>query len=209
MESQMSCSHHKGMTTVLGSTGAPQINPDGLTILKASYGVGSQFVDVTSEVKGLSTSGNLDFTVSAQSLGILDPNPGTAKVLQLQYRVNGGHPKLEKYNDGQQVSVSIPDVPRKKVDHKWSFAKYVWTSLFFFFVGLVVIDGYKAGNYIFGYRKETSIPGLDGTTQTRISYENIGAGVILAGITLFTFGTSWLYLLLPLALIFGFMRRNQ
>jgi hypothetical protein len=186
---------------MLGATGAQKMNPDGLTILKASYGIGTQFVDVTGEVKGLANNGDLGFTVSAQSLGILDPNPGTSKILQIQYRVNGGHPKLEKYNDGDQVSISVPNVPQKTVNHKWSFMKYVWTSLFFFFVGLLVIDGYKAGNKIFGYQKVSE--------TGDITYENVGAGVILAGITLFTFGTSWIYVLLPMALIFGFMRRQR
>ena len=51
------------------------VNEDGLTIVHATYGVDSQFVDVTTEVKGLVQNGELDFIVSAQSLGIPDPNP--------------------------------------------------------------------------------------------------------------------------------------
>jgi hypothetical protein len=180
------------------------VNDDGLTIVHATYGVDTQFVDVTTEVKGLVQNGELDFVVSAQSLGIPDPNPGASdkQIFQLQYRINGGHKNLDKFKTGDQVKLSAPDSKssKKKVNHSWSLMKYVWSSIVIFFVGLLVIDGYKAGNYIFGYRTEG---------EMGITYENVGAGIILAGLTLISFGTSWVYVLLPIALIFGFMRRAQ
>ncbi len=70
-----------------GSTGTEKINEDGLTIVKATYGVETQFVDVTTEVQGLVQNGEIDFVVSPQSLGIPDPNPGSDKqILQIQHR---------------------------------------------------------------------------------------------------------------------------
>jgi hypothetical protein len=185
------------MSLIGGATGTEQINGDGLTIVKATYGIDTQFVDVTTEVRGLVQNGELDFVVSAQSLGIPDPNPGASEkeILQIQYRLNGGHKNLDKFKTGDQVKLSAPDSKssKKKVNHSWSFMKYVWSSIVIFFIGLLVIDGYKAGKYIFGSEGQ----------------ENMGAGIILAGITLLTFGSSWLYVLLPIALIFGFMRRAQ
>jgi len=194
------------MSLLSGSRSTP-VNEDGLTILKASYGVDTQFVDVTTEVKGMVQNGDLDFVVSAQSLGIPDPNPGSSatEIFQIQYRVNGGHPKLEKYKTGEQVAISVPNVPKSKSNHSFSLMKYIWGSIVVFFVGLLVIDGYKTGNYIFGYRKE--VPGLNGDFS--VMYENVGAGIILGLITLLSFGTSWMYVLLPIALIFGFMRRQR
>jgi hypothetical protein len=186
-----------------GATGTEQINEDGLTIVKATYGVDTQFVDVTTEVRGLVQTGELDFVVSAQSLGIPDPNPGSDKqILQIQYRINGGHKNLDKFNAGQQVKLSAPNSKssKKQVNHKWSLMQYVWSSIFFFFIGILVIDAYKSGNYIFGYPT---------TTETGVTYENMGAGIVLALMTLFSFGTSWIYIMLPIALIFGFMRRSR
>jgi hypothetical protein len=196
--------------SLTGSKSTP-VNEDGLTILKATYGVDTQSVDVTTEIKGMIQDGDLNFVVSAQSLGIPDPNPGASatQILQIQYRVNGGHPKLEKFTTGAQVAISVPNVKRKKTNHSFSLMKYIWGSIVVFFVGLLVIDGYKTGNYIFGYRKESIVPGLNGDTSTTVTYENVGAGIILALITLLSFGTSWMYVLLPIALIFGFMRRQR
>lgn len=192
--------------SLTGSKSTP-VNEDGLTILKATYGIDTQSVDVTTEIKGMIQDGDLNFVVSAQSLGIPDPNPGASatEILQIQYRVNGGHPKLEKFTTGAQVAISVPNVKRKKTNHSFSLMKYIWGSIVVFFVGLLVIDGYKTGNYIFGYRKE--VPGLNGDIS--VTYENVGAGIILALVTLLSFGTSWMYVLLPIALIFGFMRRQR
>jgi hypothetical protein len=189
------------------------VNEDGLTIVHASYGVDTQFVDVTTEVRGLVQNGELDFIVSAQSLGIPDPNPGASdtQIFQLQYRLNGGHKNLDKFKTGEQVKLSAPNSKssKKKVNHGFNLMKYVWGSIVVFFVGLLVIDGYKTGNYIFGYRKESIVPGMNGDTSTSVTYENVGAGIILGLITLLSFGTSWIYILLPIALIFGFMRRQR
>jgi hypothetical protein len=56
-------------------------------------------VDVTTEVQGLVQNGEIDFVVSAQSLGIPDPNPGSSdkQILQIQHRLNGGHKNLHKF----------------------------------------------------------------------------------------------------------------
>jgi len=122
---------------------------DGLKIIKASYGVETQFVDVTKEIQGLNNNGELNFIVSAQSLGILDPNPGSPKILQIQYKVNNGHTNLEKFNDGEQVKLSIPTIKVKKHNHILSVSKYAMMSAWIILLGFFIIDSYKSGNALF------------------------------------------------------------
>lgn len=181
---------------MLGATGT--INKEGLTILKASYGVQGNFTDVTKEVQGLVKDGNLDFIVSAQSLGILDPAPGILKDLQVQHVINGGHPNLDTVQDGKQIKLSAPTV-KHNVNHGYNFVKSLWSAVIIFFVGLLVMDSYHTGNYVFG----TSVmkEGIE-------SKENKAAAIVLALLTLLTFGHFNIWILLPLVLFIGWWRRG-
>jgi hypothetical protein len=84
----------------------------GLKITKASYGVQGNFTDVTKEVQAMIVDGELSFTVSAQSLGILDPAPGVKKTFQASVIINGGTPSILSKEDGEQFSISAP-APKK------------------------------------------------------------------------------------------------
>jgi hypothetical protein len=184
------------------------VNEDGLTIVHATYGVDTQFVDVTTEVKGLVQNGELDFIVSAQSLGIPDPNPGASdkQIFQLQYRLNGGHKNLDKFKTGEQVKLSAPNSKssKKKVNHSWSFTQYLFLSMAIFIWGLFVMDGYKAGLHVFG----TDVQ------QPTGEFTKEGSGGIIIGVLILLFGLAnfgilpWMITLF-VVVCFGFARRQR
>lgn len=59
-----------------------------LEILSATYGAGSQTVDVTDRLRALVTNNSLVLTVDIPTLGS-DPAPGTGKSLTVRYRLDG------------------------------------------------------------------------------------------------------------------------
>jgi hypothetical protein len=181
---------------------ATKVNDEGLSIIKASYGIQGNFVDVTKEVQGLIKDGELDFVVSAQSLGILDPAPGVQKDLQVQYTINGGNKNLDTISDTKQLKLSVPSV-KHNVNHTFSFMKYLWTSIVIFFVGVLAIDSYKAGHYVFG--KEVTKTLADGTVLT--TKENYVAAVLLSILAIFTFGHFYFLAAIPLVLAIGWWYR--
>jgi hypothetical protein len=132
------------MMSFTGS-GGTGINPNGLTIMKASYGLQNTFVDVTKEVQQLFQNGELNFTVSAQSLGILDPAPGVTKTLQIQHAINGGHPQLMTKNDGEQVLISVPTV--KTPDEKTSIPTFfgsIWYGVAAAIITIIAMSFYAS-----------------------------------------------------------------
>lgn len=82
----------------------------GLEVLKASYGVQGTFTDVTEETKKLIKDGTLSFTVSPQTLGILDPAPGVKKTYQVNVSLNGAAPTQFTKDDGEQLVINAPTV---------------------------------------------------------------------------------------------------
>lgn len=124
-------------------------NDKGLSILKASYGTAGNFTDVTKEVQGLVNNGELDFVVSAQSLGILDPAPGVKKTLQVQHTINGGRKNLDSVDDGNQLKLSVPNV-KTQANQKYNIISYLFQSLLFFLIGFLAIESMHAGKLIFG-----------------------------------------------------------
>jgi len=132
-----------------GSTG-PTINKDGLTVLKASYGIQNTFIDVTEQVKNLVQDGELNFTVNAQTLGILDPAPGVKKNFQMQYRINAGNPTLLAKDDAEQVVLSVPNAVSKKQSEEDAkkaptVVGMVFHSLGMFFLALLVMSAFYVG----------------------------------------------------------------
>jgi len=89
--------------------------PKGLEVLKASYGVQGTFTDVTEQTKKLVKDGTLSFTVSPQTLGILDPAPGVKKTYQVNVSLNGAAPTQFTKDDGEQIVINSPTV---KTDEK-------------------------------------------------------------------------------------------
>lgn len=124
----------------------------GLNILKASYGVSGNFTDVTKEVSSMVNDGTLNFQVSAQSLGILDPAPGVKKTLQVQASINKGTPTLFTKEDGEQLVINAPS-PKKStgpVTASMSFVGYLVYALMMFVVFVYVLFTMYSGYHI-GY----------------------------------------------------------
>ena len=135
----------------LGSSGKKE-NERGLTIIKSSYGIQGNFTDVTQEVQGLVQNGELNFLVSSQQLGILDPAPGVQKELQIQYMINKGKKNLLTIQDNQQVLLSAPNVPTDKKPESLTYG--IWKALTFaltiFSVGVLALDSKFVGDKLFG-----------------------------------------------------------
>lgn len=137
-----------------GSTGSKE-NKDGLTIIKASYGITNAMQDVTEDVKGLAKDGDLNFNVSPQSLGILDPAPGVKKTFQLQYKVNGGNLSLLSKDDSEQVVLSVPNAVSSKnaEDDAKKAPTFMGITFHFLMVLLTTIltlSAYYVGSNMFG-----------------------------------------------------------
>lgn len=167
-----------------GSTGG---NGAGLNITKASYGITGNFTDVTKEVQSMVQDGTIDFTVSAQNLGILDPAPGVQKTFQMQYTINGGTSTLMQKNDGDQVTVSAPPDSSKPTAPVTGAAKvfgYVHLAVAIFLSIFLGAMGYYTGRAI--------VPGGFG----------IALGCILAVMSIFSMGGS-LFLIMIVYALFG------
>jgi hypothetical protein len=89
----------------------------GVEVVQASYGAQGNFQDVTKEVQAMVKDGNLNFTVSSQSIGILDPAPGIKKTFQIKTITNGGTPVILSKDDGEVIAVSAPSVKSDKPRH--------------------------------------------------------------------------------------------
>ena len=167
---------------------------NGLHIMKATYGVTGNSQDVKSEVDSMASAnnGSLNFTVSPQSFGILDPAPGVAKTFQLQIIVNGGEPSLTTYNDGDIVQVSAPPVPTdtKKAGTAVSALSALWSAFMWFIFSLFGFFFFQSSYMV-------------GIALTRSSYRPAGiqiVGWILGFMSLLTFGLFGL-IGLPLSLM--------
>lgn len=163
-----------------GSTASKE-NTRGLTIIKASYGLEGNFTDVTTDIQNLFKDGELNFNVSPQQIGILDPAPGVLKELQIQYKLNNGKKNLLTVQDNQQVLLSAPDVPKDKKDKSYTseFFKALWTSIIIFVVGSLALDSYQSGKLIF---------------------DNVALGYLFLALTLGTFGYFY-WAFMPLLLL--------
>jgi hypothetical protein len=84
--------------------------PEGIQILKATYGSDQHIEEVTSAVKALIVNGSLSITVSPQAFGIIDPAPGIKKTLQVNASINGGAPTLFVAEDTNQLVINAPTV---------------------------------------------------------------------------------------------------
>lgn len=80
----------------------------GLTILSATYGVGSTTVDVKSAVSSHTKDGNVSFVVSPSALNVEDPAPGQLKTLTVEYSINGGGSNSDSVKDGDYLKIDAP-----------------------------------------------------------------------------------------------------
>lgn len=76
------------------------------TIVRADYGTGNSWRDVTSQVQSLVRGDALNFTVNNQTLGG-DPAPEKRKSLRLQVRAGWGTPQTLSFNEGSIVNLRI------------------------------------------------------------------------------------------------------
>jgi len=82
----------------------------GLSIVQASYGVGSTTTDVTNTVASLIKDGSLKFTVTPATLNVTDPAPGQLKTLTITYTINSGSNNVLTTNDNGVVVIDAPPV---------------------------------------------------------------------------------------------------
>jgi hypothetical protein len=82
----------------------------GLVITKASYGVGSQTVDVLRTVTSHISDGKLNIVVTPDALNVSDPAPGQIKTLTVSYTINGGVENTVSAKDSDSINVNAPPV---------------------------------------------------------------------------------------------------
>jgi hypothetical protein len=119
-----------------GATGATETDGTvvGLLVKQAMYGVGpSSWTDVTTQTTSLIQDGNLNFTVSPQAFGIIDPAPGVKKTFQGLISINGGKPSLLTKDDSEVFDLSAPTLDKKE---KPNHLKAVESVIFYFLVCL-------------------------------------------------------------------------
>jgi hypothetical protein len=76
-------------------------------IVRAEYGSGNSWVDVTDQVRSLVQDDSLNFRVSANALGASTRR--TRRSLRLQLRDTAGNARQIIYRDSQQVNLQIYD----------------------------------------------------------------------------------------------------
>jgi hypothetical protein len=83
----------------------------GIKILKASYGTGTNNVDVTTAVSSHIKDGYLNLVVSPDSLNVTDPAPGQMKILDVSFTINNGRTMGEMVKDNEVLRIGAPAVP--------------------------------------------------------------------------------------------------
>ena len=94
------------LVVLAASVGWAQYGAPRYTVVRAAYGSGSSFRDVTSQVMALIQNNQLNFQVTNAGLGG-DPTPGRAKQLQLQVRSERGDVQTMTFNENDFVSLAI------------------------------------------------------------------------------------------------------
>src|SRR5712692_2702176 len=75
-------------------------------LLRAEYGAGDTWVDVTARVRSLVRGESLNIRVDNDTLGG-DPNPGTAKTLRLRVRDDSGRERMLSYREKDVIGMAI------------------------------------------------------------------------------------------------------
>jgi len=176
--------------------------PKGLEITQASYGTENAMQDVTKEARKLIKDDSISFTVSAQSLGILDPAPGVKKTFQANISINGGPPVLMTKDDKEQFVMSAPTVKTDDKDEKSDLGQ-AGVTVFYFFIALVgsylAYSFYQLGSYGFS----SGMVGLVLAVLVAGSYlasANSRTSASIAGLL----GSTMTALILPVLIIVGY-----
>ena len=123
--------------------------PKGFEIIKATYGVEQHREDVTKEIKKMIKNDKLDFTVSPNAFGILDPAPGVKKTLQALVSINGGSSTEIQKDDGEQFVINAPTVnkddttKKEPINQVISVANYIFIA---FIGGALITCFYLLGS---------------------------------------------------------------
>jgi hypothetical protein len=94
------------VSSVLFLLAASAVAQDRVQIIRAEYGAGHNFADVTARVQSLVRGDTLDFRVSHDSLDS-DPAPGHRKELRLQVRDERGQQREIRFADSSQVHLLV------------------------------------------------------------------------------------------------------
>jgi hypothetical protein len=84
----------------------PQVSLMRGDLIRADYGSGSQWVDVTQHVRSLIRGESLSFRVNDQTLGI-DSRSNNARVLRLQFRDNNGQTQQLTFKQNKYVNLRV------------------------------------------------------------------------------------------------------
>jgi hypothetical protein len=162
---------------------------EGLTVKQAMYGVGpSSWTDVTSQTQSLIQDGNLNFTVSSQAFGIIDPAPGVKKTFQGLISINGGKPSLLTKDDTEVFDLSAPTLDKKeKPNHPGIIASII----FYFLVSLIGVyfaySSYRLVDEGFGWKG--SIWGILFAAMILGGFVSFGAADVQYGVLGLLFST--------------------
>ena len=88
------------------SLGFAQFGGPRYTVVRADYGSGNTFRDVTSQVSSMIHNNQLNFQVTNDGLGG-DPAPGQVKTLRLQVRSERGDIQTMTFRENDMVSLVI------------------------------------------------------------------------------------------------------
>ena len=80
----------------------------GLKITRATYGAGTDIIDVTGAVQKLVKNGELNVVVTPDSLGVTDPAPQQTKTLTVSYTINNSSVNTATAEDNGMIKVSAP-----------------------------------------------------------------------------------------------------
>jgi DUF3011 family protein/DnaJ-like protein len=83
-----------------------QVGPQRGELMRADYGSGNRWVDVTQRVRSLIRGESLKFRVDNDTLRV-DPLPGTAKALRLQFRDTNGRTRQLRFQENQYVNLRV------------------------------------------------------------------------------------------------------
>ncbi len=75
-------------------------------LIRADYGSGNQWIEVTQRVSSLIRGGSLNFRVDNDTLGV-DPRPGEVKVLRLQIQDQNGRTRQLTFQENEYVNLRI------------------------------------------------------------------------------------------------------
>jgi len=123
--------------------------PKGLEITKATYGIDQHREDVTKEVQKMIKNDKLDFTVSSNAFGVLDPAPGVKKTLQALVSINGGSPSEIQKDDGEQFVINAPTVNKEDKTKKDPLNQFLTVANYIFIAligGAVITCFYRLGS---------------------------------------------------------------